>query len=254
MSKASVDRRDLRTATGRTAARLRTQFGSDVSRLREDAGASVRALAREAGLDPSHLSAIEHGRSEPTLAAAAAIGAALGADVSFRLYPVSGPRIRDHLQAAMVDCVLREANSWERHPEVAVRRPVRGFIDLVLVRPDLVVAAEFHSEIRRLEQLVRWSSEKAAALSSADGWAAWSRHSVPRVDRLLVLRSTRHNRDVVRANAEVLRTMYPANPITARRALSGAAEWPGSAIVWVHVEGGTARMFERLPPGQRGRS
>ena len=215
---------------------------------------SLRALAREAQLHPSSLAAIEHGLSEPTLATAAAIGAALGADPSFRLYPVTGPRIRDHLQASMVEAVLREvAGSWDSLTEVAVRRPARGFIDLVLVRPILVVATEFHSELRRIEQLVRWSSDKASSLASAEGWPEWSRHGDPIVDRLLVIRSTRHNRDVVRAYTRLLASTYPADSIAARRALAGGA-WPGSAIVWMHIDGGRARFLERLPPGLRAAS
>jgi transcriptional regulator with XRE-family HTH domain len=247
------DRRDLRTTTGRAAARLRAKFGSDVARLREDAGVSLRALAREADVDPSHLSAIEHGDAEPSLATASAIGAALGADVSFRLYPNTGPRIRDRLQAAMVECFLRESSpTWDRHLEVAVRWPVRGFIDAVLIGPGLIVAAEFHSEIRRLEQLVRWSSDKAAALSSADRWPEWSRESVPRIDRVLVVRSTRHNRQVVGDHLQLLKSVYPGDPISARRALAGSATWPGSSIIWMRVDAGGARLLDRLPPGQRG--
>jgi transcriptional regulator with XRE-family HTH domain len=245
-----LDRRDLRTSTGRSAARLRAQFAADLVRLRTDAGATLRGVAREAGVDPSFLSAIEHGLREPSLATAAALAAALGADVSFRLYPVTGPRIRDRLQGAMVECMLRDlGGSWEAFPEVAVRRPARGFIDLVLVQRSVVVAAEFHSELRRVEQLVRWSSDKAAALPSSEPWPVWTRDVVPRIERLLVLRSTRHNREVVRAHEHLLRTLYPANPIAARRALAGADPWPGSAIVWATIEHGRARLLDRLPPG-----
>jgi transcriptional regulator with XRE-family HTH domain len=250
MSKERLDRRDLRTATGRAAARLRGQFGADVTRLRLDAGVSLRALARGSNLDPSHLSSVEHGVSEPSLATAAAIGTALGADVSFRLFPVSGPRIRDHLQSAMVECLLTETRgTWEPHVEVAVRRPARGFVDVVLVQPSVIVATEVHSELRRIEQIQRWSAEKAASLPSADGWSEWARHGLPRVDRLLVVRSTRHNREVVRTYRDLLALSYPGDPRDARRALAGLAPWPGSAIVWAQVEGGRARLLDRLPPG-----
>jgi hypothetical protein len=76
---------------------------------------------------------------------------ALGADVSFRLDPNTGPRIRDRLQAAMVECFLGEISpKWEPELEVAIRRPVRGFIDLVLVAPGTVVAAEFHREMKAI--------------------------------------------------------------------------------------------------------
>jgi hypothetical protein len=65
---------------------------------------------------------------------------------------------------------------------MAVHRPIRGVIDLVLERADPpIVACEAHSDLRRLEQQVRWARAKSDALAE--------RRRVT-VSRLLLLRAT----------------------------------------------------------------
>ena len=91
----------------------------------------------------------------------------LGADLSVKFYPLTGPLIRDHIQAAMVESFIGALDSrrWAASPEVPVYRPSRGVIDLVVGRREpLVIASEFNSELRRLEQQVRWHREKEESL------------------------------------------------------------------------------------------
>jgi hypothetical protein len=80
-------------------------------------------------------------------------------DLGVRLYPGTGPLIRDHLQAAMIEALLQILHPrWRPSPEVWVTRPVQGVIDLVLeaeVDDDAtapLIATEAQSELRRLEQ------------------------------------------------------------------------------------------------------
>ena len=62
-----------------------------------------------------------------------AIAAALGCDLSVRMFPGTGPRIRDRIQVAMSEALLASLHPrWRAQPEVPVYRPVRGVIDLVL--------------------------------------------------------------------------------------------------------------------------
>ena len=65
-----------------------------------------------------------------------AIAAALGCDLSVRMFPGTGPRIRDRIQVAMSEALLASLHPrWRAAPEVPVYRPVRGVIDLVLADP-----------------------------------------------------------------------------------------------------------------------
>jgi transcriptional regulator with XRE-family HTH domain len=221
-------------------------LGGELFRLREDAGLTQAAVARAAALAQSHLSTIEAGTAEPSIEALMAVAAALGANISVRVFPNTGPHIRDHLQIAISEALIAALDPrWRATPEVPVYRPVRGVIDLVLsdaAGPD-TVAVEIHSQLRRVEQQVRWATQKADAL------AALPQHADRRVRRLLVLRNTAATRETGRLASETLRAAYPASSADALAALRGTAPWPGDVIVWANVTAGRAQLLQRPPRG-----
>ncbi|MEW6225347.1 MAG: helix-turn-helix transcriptional regulator [Chloroflexota bacterium] len=229
-------------------AKTRAALAEDLRRLRADAGVSLTAAAVAAGVDRSVVSRIETGALQPTLETYGRLAAALGADLAARVYPQTGPAIRDRHQVRMAELLIATLHPrWLVAPEVAVRRPVRGWIDLALHAPadNLVVAAELESELHRVEQLLRWSSEKAEALASSSMWASWTASGQePRVSRLLVLRWTRANRHAAAAARRLLREAYPAEPQDALESLAGPAAWPGAAMVWARIDGRRASLVE----------
>lgn len=250
---ADSQRRSLRTKVGRRAQDLRGAVGRQLLRLREDAGVSQRRLASASGVQQSFISDIERGRAEPSIAVLIALGDALGADLTIRFYPGAGPRIRDRLQAPIVEALLARAHpAWHRLVEVPVWRPVRGVIDVVLARPgEVVVVGEIHSEVHRLEQQLRWAAEKAEAVRSSDAWAMLTggQPTTP-VSRLLVLRSTQATRDVARAFSETLRAAYPASVADALAAFeSPTRPWPGATLLWADVDARGARILGQPPRG-----
>jgi transcriptional regulator with XRE-family HTH domain len=230
-------------AAARVSGRLHRGLAEDVDRLRADAGLSVTALGRASGVDPGYLHRILAGTERPSLQTYARLAVALGADLTSRLYPNTGALVRDRHQARMLEGLLGAVHPrWQVHAEVAVRRPSRGWIDVALHEPHerVLVAVELQSELRRLEQLVRWSSEKAASLPSWDGWAQLD--AEPRTSQLLLVRRTRTTRGVVAEFALQLRVAFPAHPDDALAALTGMAPWPGAALVWAVVDGGVGRL------------
>jgi transcriptional regulator with XRE-family HTH domain len=233
---------------------IRRAIGSSLRDLRTDAGLTIAAVANAAGIDPTFLSRIERGDRAASVGTLVTTGAVLGADLSVRLFPSSGPRIRDRFQAPMIEAFLRELHArWIRDPEVIVTKPSHGVIDLLLLdmRQRLAVASEFQSEVRRLEQQVRWHREKAAALPSSDVWPLLAAEDAPAVSRLLVLRSTRSTRELVDRFGSTLGAAYPARAADALASLTAAEAWPGPAIVWMRVEGGRARLIDGVPRGVR---
>ena len=129
----------------------------------------------------------------------------LGADLSIRLYPNTGPIVRDHIQARIVEELLRIAHPrWRRMTEVPVYKPARGRIDVVFhdPQPAQVIATEVHSQVRRLEQQLGWARMKAESLPSADFWRF---ADSPTVGQLLVIRSTRATRELARRFEATLR-------------------------------------------------
>lgn len=192
---------------------------------------------------------------EPGFSVLIAIGQVLGADLSVRLYPTTGPRVHDRIQAPTVEELFRILHPrWTRLPEVGVNRPARGFIDAVLALPTVgvIVATEIESGVRRLEQQLRWTHDKADSLPSSPAWPllAPADGPRPRITRLLILRSTRANREAAIGFDATLRAAFPARVTDLCAALTtGTAPWPGSGMLWVAVEGGRARILERPPRG-----
>ncbi len=238
-----------------SARRVRTQavrVGFDVRRLRMDAGVSLRELGAVTEIHPSHLARIEAAQVQPSIEVLTKIGVALGADLGIRYFAGVGPRIHDRFQAPMVEGLLRILDSrWVPTPEVSVVQPARGVIDLVLddLTSPTTVATESQSEFRRLEEQVRWSTEKADGLVSRlerDGRNGRS------VSRLLLLRSTEATREVARRFEATLAAAYPAKSADVFRSLTTpSAVWPGSGIIWVRLWRGEATVLESPPRGVR---
>lgn len=229
--------------------------GTEIRRQREDAGISQRRLAVAAGISQAHLARIEAGGVHAAIETLERVCLALDADLRLSVYPNSGPRLRDRFQARMIEALLRDVGTWWRwYPEVLVSRPVRGVIDLVGHDPNrhVVITVEAQSQIRRLEQQLRWSGQKADALPSAAIWPNVATGEV-QVARILLLRSTRITRDVAATFEATLRAAYPAPPAAIRRALSDPdVPWPGHGLLWMTVDGREARFLERLPPRSQG--
>jgi transcriptional regulator with XRE-family HTH domain len=225
-------------AARRAADRARTAAATDLARLIADAGIPIAALARGSGVDAAFIARILRGQASASTATYARLATALGADLSIRLYPNTGPTIRDRHQAGIAECLLAIRHPrWRPYLEVAVRRPSRGWIDVVLHDPGpaIVVATEIQSDIRRIEQMIRWASEKVASLPSWDRWPTLGEQ--PTVSQLLIVRDTRTTRAVAREHARVLRAAYPAHPDDALASLAEAEAWPGPSLLWATGRG-----------------
>jgi transcriptional regulator with XRE-family HTH domain len=228
----------------RVAERIHRTLGEEALRLREDAGIPRTTLATAAGVDEAYLRRIEDGRARPSLETYARLGTAIGADLAAHLYPNAGPAIRDRHQARIAEQLLLELHSrWRPYQEVAVRQPARGWIDVVLHEPrdGLLVAVEIQSALPRLEQLLRWSQQKASSLTSWDGFAHLG--PISATSNLLVVRSTRATRSVGSEFARQLQSAYPAHPQDAMSALTGIHPWPGAAVLWVDVRTNAVRFI-----------
>ena len=244
----------VRSETGRRYRRVRLDLGDQIRRYRLDAGLTFTEMGAVAGVDRSHLARIESGVASPSLEILIAIGVALGADLSLRYFPGTGPRLVDRFQAPMVEGFLKRLHSrWIARLEVPVKVPARGVVDAALIDrlSPAAVAAEFQSEFRRVEQQVRWNSEKADGLAERLA----EEDGLPKartVSRLLVLRSTINTREIARRYEATLATAYPARTADVVACLTGpSGVWPGAGIVWMRVENGSAQLLDGPPRGVR---
>lgn len=249
----SVTAASVGRETDRRLPRLRLKLGDELRGLRLEAGITLTELSRATSIDRSHLRRLEMGVATPSLEALVAIGTALGADLSLRYFTGVGPRLVDRFQAPMIEGFLPNLSArWSARLEVPVETPRRGVVDAALTDPTarLVIASEFQSEFRRLEQEIRWNAEKAdglaARMADEDGGRPWSG------SRLLVIRSTAATRAVARQFEATLRAAYPARTRDVLDALTTpTAVWPGPGIVWMVVERGKGRLLEGPARGAR---
>lgn len=227
--------------------RVREYIGTQILELRLESGISQVNLAAAAGIDHAHLSRIERGLVQSSVDVLVAIAVALGADLGIRLFAGAGLRIRDRLQAPIVEALIRFLHPrWRPMPELAVPK-ARGFIDLAIGLRDGAagVACEVHSELRAIDTIQRRAFEKASALAELGIVGA-------NVTPLLVFRSTSATREIVRAHEATLEASFPASIESALAALrGGSATWPGPAILWARLENGRAKILEHSPRGIR---
>ena len=229
-------------ARDRRTRELNERIGRQIAELRQEASVSQSQLAGCAGLTQGYLWQVEAGRAKPSISALVAIGHCLGADLGMRYFPGFGPRIHDRFQAPMIEALIRTLGpDWSAHPEVAVPA-ARGVLDIVLRRASdgLVVACECHSELRRLEIVIRRLGEKADAL-------AGQLDASPTVSRLLLLRSTAATRATARAYEATLTAAFPGRTAAAVASLRRGGEWPGPTIVWARLQAGRAEILEGPP-------
>ncbi len=236
--------------TNRRLRRLNHQIGEDFRRMRLDANVSIAAVSRATGIDAAYLGRVEAGLAHPSNETLIAVGVALGADLGVRYFPGSGPRIHDRFQAPMIETFLGALHPrWRTELEVPIEQPVRGVIDVVLSdrAAELDIATEVQSDLRRLEQQIRWHRDKADGLAALRSGAAGA--TTPRISQLLVLRSTVRTRELARQYEATLRVAFPARTADAYASLTTDRPWPGAAIVWVHLHGSKATLMQLPPPG-----
>jgi transcriptional regulator with XRE-family HTH domain len=235
---------------------VRRAIAADLRRLLDDSGVRPAALARASGVSPSMITRVMLAKREASLETLARIAIALGGGVSVRLMPGAGIAIHDAIQARMVEAFLGELHRrWTPFPEVPVRTPARGSIDVVLADSvdQGLVATEVQSQLGRAEQAVRWANEKAAALPSSDLYRMAAAAAddgdgrTPAISRLMVLRSTQATRAVVRELPALFAAAYPVDASVAVAALRGGLAWPGAAIVWMTVHGRKAHLMDGAP-------
>lgn len=235
----------------RRTAEVRRAFGTQVLHDREDANLKGAHLAAAAGISRGHLSGIESGTSEASLRVMVGLADALGADLVLRMRPGTGPRIRDRIQARIIEELIRIIDPrWRCFLEVPVHQPSRGVIDLVAHdhAQNVIVATEVHSAITRFEQTIRWANLKREALPSSDLWSMAAHTQVPATHGLLILSSTQANREVAERFRLQFASLYPALAAEAYHALTTPdVPWPGSAVLWASVEGDRVRILERPP-------
>lgn len=196
------------------SSRIRT--GRELREARLSAGLSLRDLGRAVGMSHSQASRIERGLvRDPSIGALTRCAAAVGCELSIRLYPVGDP-LRDDAHSRLLDRFRGEL-----HPSLMVRHEVpigrEGDLrawDAVVSGQGWRIAVEAETRLVDVQALFR-----RLALKRRDGRMG---------DLILLVADTRANRLAVRA----VRSSFAAEfPIPGRAILGAlrAGESPGGS-------------------------
>lgn len=186
--------------------------------LRLAAGLTQATIARASGIARTTYADLERGRTrEVSLIRASVVSAALGQDLSVKLYPF-GPPVRDAAHLRLLgELVERIASAWRMTREAPI--PIEGdrrAWDLLLEGP-VSVGIEAETRPGDLQAL-----ERAVHLKQRDS----------RVTRVvLLIRGSRRNRLLIREFLPVLRTAFPLGTAEVMRALREGRDPGADGIV-----------------------
>lgn len=186
---------------------------------RLDRGLSGRELARVAGLSAAQYSRLERGLTESlSIERASRLLTAVGLELSVRAYPAGEP-LRDASHAALLERLrARLHRSLRFRTEVPFPAPGdRRAWDAVISGPTWRCGVEAETRPRDRQAL-----ERRLALKERDG---------DTTSLCLLLLDSRHNRDFVRANREVLVERFPLAGPRALELLRAGADPGANAIV-----------------------
>jgi transcriptional regulator with XRE-family HTH domain len=211
-------RDDPRTRGRWRGARLRSELVGSWRELRLAAGLTQATIARAAGIARSTYADLERGRTaEVSLLRASILSAALGHDVSLKLYPF-GPPVRDigHLRL-MRRLVEQLSPAWRLTHEAPI--PIVGdgrAWDLRLDGPASIgVEAETRpGDLQALERKIHLKQRDSGVM---------------RV--VLLVRGTRRNRMLIRELLPVLRAAFPLGTVEVMRALREGRDPGADGIV-----------------------
>jgi len=179
------------------------------------------------------ISRIERGAVAPDLRSMARLARGVGQNLSVRLYPADGIRLRDSGQLGLADVIRSAAHpSWRVSLEVPVAPPPdRRAADMVLGGADDVVHVEIERGLRDVQAQLRAAQLKRVALAERLGC---------RVSLVLAVPDSAAARQAIAPHAGVLRTALPVTSRAAWAAIRSGASLNGDALLWVRADSRSA--------------
>jgi transcriptional regulator with XRE-family HTH domain len=202
------------------------RFSRELVAARAVAGLTQREVARRAGVSQSLVSLLETGRAIPSLGRMHRLAAATGHDLSIRLFPGSGVRLRDSGQLAVADQIRAATHaSWRIRLEVPIgAQPDRRAADMILETAAELVAVEVERVLLDFQAQFRAAQLKRATLAERSGRS---------VRLVMALPDTRRNRAVIEAHRSILETALPTPSRRIWASLRSGSPVGGDGLLWV---------------------
>jgi len=203
-----------------------SRFARELVAARATAGLTQQQVARRARVSQAFVSQTERAQKVPSLKVMHRLAAATGHDLSIRLFPADGVRLRDSGQLRIAEMIRRAVHPAGRvRLEVPVAAPPdRRAADMVLETSEEIVDVEIERALLDFQAQLRSAQLKRAAMA----------HRLDRAVHLVIaVPDTRRNRAVMN---EHRRSVESALPIPSRRiwaSLRSASPVGGDGLLWV---------------------
>lgn len=202
------------------------RFARELLAARAVAGLTQKEVARRAGVSQPFISYVERGRKHPSLEVMHRLASATGHDLSFRLFPADGVRLRDSGQMRLANQIRRELNAaWRIQLEVPVApAPDRRAADMVLQTPGEVVQLEIERALLDFQAQLRAAQLKRATLADR----------LSRQVRLVIaLPDTARNRAVVADHRLIVESALPVPSRRIWSSLRSGSPVGGDGLLWI---------------------
>lgn len=205
------------------------RFGQDLRAARRAAGVTQTQLASRAGISQPMISRIERGVVAPDLPSMARLARGVGHDLSVRLYPSDGIRLRDSGQLGLAEVIRAAAHaSWRVSLEVPVgSAPDRRAADMVLANALGVLLVEIERGLRDLQAQLRAAQLKRVALAERLN---------RQVTLVLAIPDSAAARQAVAPHVAVLRSATPVTSRSAWAAIRSGTPIGADALLWVRPD------------------
>lgn len=205
---------------------LVARFSREIVAARAVAGLTQGQVAGRAGVSQALVSQVERGRTMPSLRVMHRLAAATGHDLSLRLFPADGVRLRDSGQLLVAEQIREIAHpTWRVRLEVPVGAPPdRRAADMVLDSVGDWVAVEIERALLDLQAQLRAAQLKRAALTERTG------HPVRLV---IAIPDTRRNRAAVDLHRSILGAALPVPSRELWASLRSGTSIDGDGLLWV---------------------
>jgi hypothetical protein len=178
----------------------------------------------------SLVSLAEKGRVLPSLGAMHRLASATGHDLSIRLFPADGVRLRDSGQILAAEQIRNAAHAaWRIRLEVPVGVPPdRRAADMILETAAELVVIEIERALLDFQAQFRAAQLKRSAIAERRGGP---------VRLVLAVPDTRRNRAVVDAHMSILATALPTPSRRIWASMRGGSPVEGDGLLWIRGKG-----------------
>lgn len=202
------------------------RFGYELRAARRTAGLTQSQLAARSGISQPVVSRIERAAFAADLGAMDRLARGVGQQLSVRLYPADGIRLRDSGQLALATVIRAAAHaSWRVALEVPVASPPdRRAADMVLANATNVLLVEIERSLRDFQAQLRAAQLKRVALAERLG---------RKVSLVIAVPDSAAARHALAPYAALLRSAMQVTPRAAWASIRSGASIDGDALLWV---------------------